>query len=233
MTGVTVEQVVQAAEELVTHTSSSDCPVAQFVGRSPGTEAAHAAPAAFLDRDGTIIEDLGYLGDPAGIRFIPGAEDALRALRASGYRLIVVTNQAGVARGLITEADVRRVNQGLQDLLSDAGVPVDAIYYCPHHADGESHAYRRACACRKPGPGMIERAEQDLRLDLARSVIIGDHLSDAAVARHFPGMRAIMVLTGHGGGQYEKIQTGEAPRPDHVAADLPSGVAWLLEQAGR
>jgi D,D-heptose 1,7-bisphosphate phosphatase len=207
--------------------------MAQCVGSSPRLGSPRPEPAAFLDRDGTIIEDLGFLGDPAGIQFIPGAQGALRALRASGYRLIVVTNQSGVARGLITEEDVRRVNQRLQELLTDAGVPLDAIYYCPHHAEGESFAYRRACASRKPGPGMIERARQDFTLDLGRSVIIGDHLSDAAVARHFPGMRAIMVLTGHGAGQYEKLQAGEAPQPDHVAADLASGVAWLLDHAGR
>jgi len=216
----------------VSKMESPDCPVAQFVDR-PARGTGPGVPAAFLDRDGTIIEDLGYLGDPAGVRLIPGATEALRALRAAGYRLIAVTNQAGVARGLITEEDVCRVNQRLQDIVEEAGVPLDGLYYCPHHAEGETAAYRRACACRKPGPGMIERARQDFGLDLARSVIIGDHVSDAGVAGHFPGMRAIMVLTGHGAGQYEKIQAGTAPAPDHVAADLSSAVAWLLALSGR
>ncbi len=229
MTGVTVEQVVSAAEELLSDTQYPACPVAQLL--TPRADG--AAPAAFLDRDGTIIEDLGYLGDPERIQIIPGAVEALRALRASGYRVIVVTNQAGVARGLITEADVRRVNERLQKLLSDAGVPLDGLYYCPHHPDAELPDFRQTCPCRKPGPGMIERARRDFELDIGRSVIIGDHGSDAGVARHFPGMRGIMVLTGHGTGQYEKIQANEVPPPDHVAADLMSAVAWLLQRSGR
>jgi len=232
MTGITAEEVVRAAEELLDDTQRTGCPVAQIDKPSAGG-LPPASPAAFLDRDGTIIEDLGYLGDPERIQFIPGAQEALRALRASGYRLIVVTNQAGVARGLITEADVRRVNQRLRELLADAGVALDGIYYCPHHPDAGPAEYRQACASRKPGPGMIERAGQDFALDLGRSVIIGDHSSDAEVARHFPGMRSILVLTGHGSGQYEKVRTGEAPPPDHVAADLASAVAWLLQGPGR
>lgn len=229
MTGVTVDQVTQAAEELLNHAQSPDCPVAQLFDHPPSLSAPKM-PAAFLDRDGTIIEDLGYLGDPARIQFIPGAQDALRALRASGYRLILVTNQAGVARGLITETDVQRVNQRLQELLADAGVPLDGIYYCPHHAEAGPPEYRRDCGSRKPGPGMIERARRDFALDLERSVIIGDHLSDAGVARHFAGMRGITVLTGHGPDQYEKVRKGEAPAPDHVAADLLSAVTWLLRR---
>ena len=232
MTGVTVAQVVQAAEELVKQTEGVTCPVAQLMVPAAPRPAIEA-PAAFLDRDGTIIEDPGYLGDPDKIQFIPGAQEALGALRAAGYRLIVVTNQAGVARGIITEDDVRRVNVRLQELLSTAGVPVDGIYYCPHHAEAGSPEYRKDCPSRKPGPGMVEQARQDFGLDVARSVIVGDHLSDAAVARHFPGMRGIMVLTGHGAGQYEKVQAGATPVPDHVAPDLGSAVEWLLRQSGR
>jgi len=230
MTRVTVAQVVQAAEELVAQTDGVTCPVAQ-VAVSPAPRSAIEPPAAFLDRDGTIIEDPGYLGDPDKIQFIPGAQEALRALRAAGYRLIVVTNQAGVARGIITETDVRRVNERLQELLTAAGVPVDGIYYCPHHAEAGSLEYRKDCPSRKPGPGMVEQARRDFGVDVARSVIIGDHLSDAAVARHFPGMRGIMVLTGHGAGQYEKVQAGATPVPDHIAPDLRSAVDWLLRQS--
>jgi D-glycero-D-manno-heptose 1,7-bisphosphate phosphatase len=222
----------KAAEELLAQTDRGTCPVAQMLvssSRNPTRE----SPAAFLDRDGTIIEDPGYLGDPDKIQFIPGAQEALSALSAAGYRLIVVTNQAGVARGIITEDDVRRVNVRLQELLSAAGVPVDGIYYCPHHAEAGSPEYRKDCPSRKPGPGMVERARRDFGLDVARSVIVGDHLSDAAVARHYPGMRGIMVLTGHGAGQYEKVQAGATPVPDHVAPDLRSAVEWLLRQSGR
>ena len=232
MTGITVDEVVRAAEELLNDTQPNGCPVAQL-GMPQASGLRPASPAAFLDRDGTIIEDLGYLGDPDRIQFIPGAPEALRALQASGYRLIVVTNQAGVARGLITEADVRRVNQRLQALLADAGISLDGIYYCPHHPEAGPPAYRQACAARKPGPGMIERAREDFALDLARSVIIGDHSSDAETARHFPGMRSVLVLTGHGSGEYDKVKAGDVPPPDHVAADLASAVAWLLQGSGR
>jgi heptosyltransferase-2 len=238
MTGVDIAQVLNTAEDLLTTTQGAKVEQrAAGDNARPGAEseeghgsrsAGQGAPAAFLDRDGTIIDDLGYLGDPDRIQFIPGAIDAMRALRNAGYRLVLVTNQAGVARGLLSEDDVRRVNGRLQERLSEAGVPVDGIYYCPHHPEVGPPEYRLACACRKPGPGMVEQARDDMGVDPARSVIIGDHGSDAGVARHFPGMRAIMVLTGHGAGQYEKVEKGELPMPDHVAADLGSAVAWLL-----
>ncbi len=111
------------------------------------------------------------------------------------------------------------------------GARLDGVYYCPHHPEIGPPEYRRACICRKPGPGMVEQARDELGLNLARSVIIGDHGSDAEVARHFPGMLAILVLTGHGAGQYEKVEKGELSMPDHVAPDLRSAVTWLLEQA--
>ena len=233
MVGVGIAQVLRATEELLAiGQGTPNCPVA-CVPTPPLADPAPGPRTAFLDRDGTIIEDLGYLGDPERIHFIPGAIEAMRVLRAAGYRLVLVTNQAGVARGLITEGDVRRVNDRLRQLLAEAGVLLDAIYYCPHHAEVGPPEYRLACDCRKPGPGMVERARQDLGVNPARSVIIGDHGSDAGVARHFPGMLAIMVLTGHGSGQYEKVEKGELPMPDHVAADLGSAVAWLLAREDR
>ena len=233
MVAVGIAQVLHAAEELLaTRQGTPNC-LATSVSDSPPADPAPDTRTAFLDRDGTIIEDLGYLGDPEQIHFIPGAIEAMRALRAAGYRLVLVTNQAGVARGLITEGDVRRVNDRLRQLLAEAGVVLDAIYYCPHHAEIGPPEYRMACDCRKPGPGMVERARRDLGVNPARSVIVGDHGSDTGVARHFPGMLAIMVLTGHGSGQYEKAEKGELPMPDHVAADLGSAVAWLLARGDR
>jgi D-glycero-D-manno-heptose 1,7-bisphosphate phosphatase len=192
---------------------------------------APGSPAAFLDRDGTIIEDLGYLGDPDGIRFIPGAIQALQVLHRAGYRLVLVTNQAGVARGLITEADVGRVNARLAARLAEAGVPLHGVYYCPHHPEHGPPEYRRDCDCRKPKPGMIHQAMRDLDLDPARSVVIGDHGTDAALAQTFPGMRAILVRTGHGAEEWEKLQAGTLTRPEHVAEDLQAAVKWFLAQA--
>jgi heptosyltransferase-2 len=145
MTGIAVEEVVRAAEELLNETQSDGCPVAQLGERSPRLARETAPPTGTEPSSRTW-----YLGSE---RFIPGAQEALRALRASGYRLIVVTNQAGVARGLITEADVRRVNRRLRDLLADAGVALDGIYYCPHHPEAGAPEYRQTCASRKPGRG--------------------------------------------------------------------------------
>jgi D-glycero-D-manno-heptose 1,7-bisphosphate phosphatase len=174
---------------------------------------------------------VGYLGDPDGIRFLPGAVDALHLLRQAGCRLVLVTNQAGVARGLITESDVRRVHGRLRALLAAEGVVLDGIYYCPHHPEHGPPQYRIACDCRKPAPGMVRRAAAELGVDPGRSAIFGDHLSDAGVAAAFPGMRAVLLLTGHGASQWEKIQRGEAVMPDLVAPDLLAGVRWFL--AGR
>jgi heptosyltransferase-2 len=241
MTHVTADQVLQATLELLKNSHGSRLGI-DHPGPHPRLSRAmprtgevpprgRGSPAAFLDRDGTIIEDLGYLGDPAGIRFIPGAIEALQALQRSGYRLILVTNQAGVARGLITEADVRRVNDRLATLLAKAGVRLDGIYYCPHHPEHGPPEYRRECACRKPKPGMIHQAIHEYDLDPARSVVIGDHATDAALAQAFPGMRAIMVRTGHGREQWEKVQAGTLPPPEHVADDLGAAVKWFLARA--
>jgi heptosyltransferase-2 len=212
MTGVQVEEVLRTAMELL--------------------DASLGSPAAFLDRDGAIIEDPGYLRDPERIQFIPGAIDALRALQRAGYRLVLVTNQAGVARGLLTEDDVRRVNERLTALLAEAGVHLDRIYYCPHHPDHGPPEYRRDCDCRKPKPGMVHQAIRDLGLDPSRSVAIGDHVTDAALAQAFPGMVGIMLRTGHGADQWQKIREGALELPEHVADDLRQAVAWFLARMG-
>lgn len=222
MTGVTVEEVLRDAQVLLDAADASRL--------TP--HASRGMPAAFLDRDGTIIEDPGYLRDPEAIQFIPGAIDALRALQRAGYRLVLVTNQAGVARGLLTEDDVRRVNERVTALLAEAGVHLDRIYYCPHHPDYGPPEYRRECDCRKPKPGMVHRAIRDLGLDPSRSVAIGDHVTDAALAQAFPGMVGIMLRTGHGAEQWQKIREGALELPEHVADDLRAAVAWFLARAG-
>jgi heptosyltransferase-2 len=219
MRGLSVERVLQEARHVL---AAGERPEGQGAGR----------PAAFLDRDGTIIEELGYLGDPDQIRLIPGAIEALQALQRAGYRLVLITNQAGVARGLITEADVHRVNERLRTLLTEAGVRLDGIYYCPHHPEYGPPEYRQDCGCRKPKPGMVERAVRELGLDPARSVVIGDHSSDAALARSFRGMQGVLLLTGHGAEQWQKIQAGTLPAPDQAAADLAAAVQWVLAHRG-
>lgn len=132
--------------------------------------------AAFLDRDGTIIFDGGYLADPAGVRAMPGAVEALRRLRDRGFSLVVVSNQSGLARGLIRPDQHAAVHGRFLDVLSQEGITFEAVYYCEHKPDD-------GCACRKPRPGMLERAASEHQIDLARSLMIGDKPSDIVAGR--------------------------------------------------
>jgi D-glycero-D-manno-heptose 1,7-bisphosphate phosphatase len=183
--------------------------------------------AALLDRDGTLVREKGYLGRPEELELLPGAAEGLRRLRAAGYRLVVLTNQAGVARGYYREADVQAVHARLREMLRAEGVELDAIYYCPHHPEGEG-VYRRDCPNRKPGTGMHKQAERHLGLDLARSVVIGDKVSDLLPGIEL-GCRTVMLRTGHGQAQIDAGQTQGLPI-DHVADDLLAAVEWLLSR---
>ncbi len=148
--------------------------------------------AVFLDRDGTLIEDPGYLGDPSGVRLLGGADVALKAFAKAGYRLIVVTNQSGIARGLFSEETLGTIHAELQRQLDERGVRLDAIYYCPHHPEAKLEAYRRVCDERKPEPGMLLRAAAEMDLDLAASWMIGDSARDIEAGRR-AGCRTIFV----------------------------------------
>jgi histidinol-phosphate phosphatase family protein len=148
--------------------------------------------AAFLDRDGTIIRDTEYLGDPASIEMLEGAPAAIARLNAAGIPVIVVTNQSGIARGLLTAADYERVRARLDALLAAEGARVDATYMCPHHPD-----FTGPCDCRKPGVGLYEQATEALDLDPARSWYVGDRWRDIAAAAHFGG-RGFLVRGGAG-----------------------------------
>lgn len=153
--------------------------------------------AVFLDRDGTLIEEVHYLADPDQVRLIPGAAEAVRALNGAGALVIVVTNQAGVARGYFPESRVAEVHERLSRLLAERGAKVDAYYHCPHHPTEGAGAYRGECACRKPKPGMLLTAARDFDIDLARSWMIGDKACDAG-AGAAAGCRTLLVRTGHG-----------------------------------
>ncbi|MGQ0814773.1 MAG: D-glycero-beta-D-manno-heptose 1,7-bisphosphate 7-phosphatase [Gemmatimonadota bacterium] len=165
--------------------------------------------AAFLDRDGTIIEDAEYLADPDRIEFIDGAFDALRMLRAAGYKLVIVTNQSGIARGLYTLVQYRRVEQRMEELLARQGITVDGVFFCPHHPD-----FSGPCECRKPALGMYRDAERNLGIDLAASVYIGDRLRDVQPALAVGG-RGILVKTGVG-----KVEAARVPDGVDVAEDM-------------
>lgn len=151
--------------------------------------------AVFLDRDGTIIDDVGYLRDPRDIRFLPGAITALRELKACGFVCVLVTNQSGVARGLFSEQELDVIHQVLQEQLSAHEAALDAIYYCPHHPDVGPVRYRMACECRKPRPGMFLQAMKDLGVAPQSSFAVGDSLRDVQAARA-AGVRGLLLHTG-------------------------------------
>lgn len=142
-------------------------------------------PAAFLDRDGVLNVDHGYAHRPDQLDWIAGAPEAVRALNAAGYYVIVITNQSGVARGYFDESAVLRFHAHMQERLAEYGARIDAFYYCPHHPQGVVTEFAVACRCRKPLPGMLERAASDWPLDLSRSFLIGDKDDDVAAAAAF------------------------------------------------
>jgi D-glycero-D-manno-heptose 1,7-bisphosphate phosphatase len=176
--------------------------------------------AVFLDRDGTMIEERGYLNRLDLVTLFPYTGDAIIRLRRAGFLIVVVTNQAGIARGYFDEAFVRSVHAHLDTLLPPEAVP-DAYYFCPHHPDGSIEAFRRACRCRKPAPGMIEQAAADLGIDVATSFVVGDKWLDMGLANQ-AGARGILVRTGYG------AETADWP-PDDVRAERVVGT--LLDAA--
>jgi D-glycero-D-manno-heptose 1,7-bisphosphate phosphatase len=188
--------------------------------------------AVFFDRDGTLTEEVGYVNHPDRLRLIPGAAEAIRTLNEAGVPAILATNQAGVARGYFTEDLVKVVLTRLEVLLGDLGARLDALYYCPHHPSVGPEPYRKACDCRKPKTGMLERGAREFGLDLRRCYVVGDKISDVAFARA-AGARGVMVLTGYGLGEMTYQRQDWTVQPDHVADDLPAAVAWILEDAGR
>jgi histidinol-phosphate phosphatase family protein len=182
-----------------------------------------AAPrrAVFLDRDGTLIEELNYISDPERVRLLPGAAGALRTLQAAGFALVVISNQAGVGRGLFPLASVYAVMARLRRELRREGVELDAIYFCPHRP--EDH-----CACRKPGTELVERAADDLMLDLRHSAMIGDKEIDVETGRRSGGA-GVLVRTGYGAEEERRIAVENRPAPSAVANDLPAAARWVIE----
>lgn len=179
----------------------------------------------FVDRDGTMIEERGYLNSLDLVTLYPYTADAIGRLRRAGFVVVVVTNQAGVARGFFDEAFVRSVHAHLNTLLPAESVP-DGYYFCPHHPEGVVEAYRIECRCRKPAPGMIEQAAADLDLDVARSFVVGDKWLDVGLANQ-AGARGILVRTGYG------ADSADAPPPgvraERVVATLGDAADYIIQ----
>jgi D-glycero-D-manno-heptose 1,7-bisphosphate phosphatase len=175
--------------------------------------------AVFIDRDGTISEEVGYVNHASRYRVFPFAAEAVRTLNEAGWLAILVTNQAGVARGYFREELIGDVHNLLTQELERGGARLDAIYYCPHHPSVGEPPYRQDCDCRKPRPGLIRRAAADFGLDLARCWMVGDRHSDTELARN-AGVRSAFVLTGYGRGELEHQSHVWQHSPDLIAEDL-------------
>lgn len=192
------------------------------------TTATRIRRAIFIDRDGTINEETGYIRNLADFRLFDFAAEAISLINQTGWLAIVVTNQSGIARGLFSEMFLSHVHQRMIDELNRAGANIDAIYYCPHHPDIGSSPYRLDCNCRKPKAGLLLRAAEDHDLDLAQCVVIGDRFRDVEMAQAI-GARGVLVLTGYGREEFESDSTGWKKQPDHVAENLLEAVRWVIK----
>lgn len=178
-------------------------------------------PAVILDRDGTINEDTGYISSPEGLRLIEGAAAAIKSLNREGVPVIVISNQSGVGRGFFNSLDVRRVNESLKGLLISQGANVEAFYFCPHHPED-------GCNCRKPRPGLIQRAAAEHSIDLKTSYVVGDKSTDIGLAKN-AGAKGVLVLTGQGREESLKLKAA----PHLIAKDLKEAVRWIIDDLKR
>lgn len=184
--------------------------------------------AVFLDRDGTICEEVGYLNSVQQMRLIPRSAAAIRRLNEQGFKVVVITNQSGVARGIIQEQDLADIHEEMLRQLKKEGAFLDGIYYCPHHPIEGNPPYLQQCTCRKPATGLLEKAALDLNLDFSLSYMVGDHFSDVECGKRI-GANTVLLLTGHGGQTLARQE--EWPfQPDYIAHDLYEAVLWILQQ---
>jgi D-glycero-D-manno-heptose 1,7-bisphosphate phosphatase len=186
--------------------------------------------AIFLDRDGTLNEEDGYIASAERFRLYSFAAEALRLINQSDLKAIVLTNQSGVARDYFTETALIEIHELMLETLRLQGARIDAIYYCAHHPDYGSPPYRLDCDCRKPRPGLAEKAARDFDLDLKRCYVIGDRYRDIETA-YAVGARGVLVMTGYGREEYETRRREWPRQPDYVAEDLLEAVKWILAEA--
>ena len=192
-----------------------------------GVKPAKGVPAVFLDRDGTICEEVGYINHLDRLQVYPWAAEAIRRINRAGFPVIVVTNQSGVGRGHFTESLVKQVHMKIALELAAADARLDAFYYCPHHPSAVAEEYRKDCRCRKPGTGMIEEAAKRFNIDVASSFVIGDSYRDIEMG-HRAGAKSVLVMTGYGRGEYEYHRKGWPRPPDRIAENLLDAVGKIL-----
>jgi heptosyltransferase-2 len=222
MTGVTVEQVYDAVVQHLPLVAPP--PAVDPAPPTPGlTSTSLAGVTVFLDRDGTLNVDTGYVKSPDDFTVLPGVGAALARLKQAGARLVVVTNQSGLGRGYFSSRDLEAIHSKLRLVLAEDGVTLDGLYFCPHHPDDH-------CNCRKPARGMIDRAHAELKVDLSRAYVIGDSIRDIELAKQV-GARSLLVMTGPSGAEaLADLMARDLP-PDYVAEGLSQAVDWIVAHA--
>ncbi len=183
--------------------------------------------AVFLDRDGTVNEEVGYLRDLGELRLIPGAGAAIRRLNEADFKVVLVTNQSGVARGYFSEALVHEAHERLGEMLRSEGARIDAVYYCPHHPSAGNSRYTVNCDCRKPKTGLIDRAVKDLVIDVEHAYMVGDKWSDVELAQR-AGVRAVLVRSGFAPDDPGNKRPEHVGDPDYIAHDLAEAAEWII-----
>jgi len=186
-------------------------------------------PALFMDRDGTISEEVGYVNHPSRFRVFPYTAAAIKLLNENGWLAVIVTNQAGVARGYFAEDVILQVHDRLRGEIENASAKLDAIYYCAHHPSVGEPPYRLDCDCRKPKTGLIDQATADLEIDRERSWMVGDRYSDIELARN-AGVHSAFVLSGYGRGEWEYQRGAWKLEPEVVAENLLEAVKKIIER---
>ncbi len=188
--------------------------------------------AVFIDRDGTISEEVGYINHPSRLRLFPYSGRAIKLLNDAAWLAVVITNQAGVARGYFSEDMIQIVHDQLNRELKDNGAQLDGIYYCAHHPSVGEPPYRLDCDCRKPRPGLVRRAAEELHINLDESWMIGDRYSDVELARN-AGISAAFVLSGYGRGEWEHQRGAWLHNPDLVSENLLEAVEKIITGAAK
>ena len=225
MTGVTVDQVYQAALSILSRRSGLSCGHRHDTAQKETVDRTRVLDGytIFLDRDGTLNEDPGYLRSASELKLLPGVAMALARLKSAGARLVVVTNQSGVGRGILTLKDLEAIHARLEGLLEQSDAALDAIYFCPHHPDD-------GCRCRKPATGMVDRAVSELQVDLRKAYVVGDHARDIQLAKA-AGVKSILVTSGRVDEQGVTMLRAAGAVPDMVAPSIAEAAEWILNDA--
>jgi D-glycero-D-manno-heptose 1,7-bisphosphate phosphatase len=193
-------------------------------------EILNGSPGVFLDRDGTLIRDVGYLSRPDQIEILPRVPDALRLLHEHGFKIVVVTNQSGVARGFFDEHHVEKIHLALKTKLAEHGAVLDGIYYCPHHPTEGAGPYHASCECRKPNAGLAKQAARDLNLDFSRSYVVGDKPTDVGLAVRI-GAKGIRIHENDTEKKGQVVGSKEVVPAALVVKDLWEAAQWIVRDA--